>query len=192
MRVWDQRSFIDMPWANGGGRTRELFRLPHPERDGAFALRMSIAEVAAGGPFSRFDGVDRLLGLLDGEGMELSLADGRRLTLDAPGQVVAFTGEIGVECRLLGGALRDCNLMLARDWGRGEMERLTPADGDTVKLEAADLALLYLQRGAWSCGDRALSDGGLLLLENETASLRADGGAIAWLATARRHEKSRA
>lgn len=186
MRVLTQQSFLDMPWANGGGRTRELFRLPHPQRRDAFALRMSIAEVAEGGPFSHFAGVDRLLGLLEGEGMELSLADGRHLTLDAPGQVVAFTGEIGIQCRLLGGPLRDCNLMLARDWGRGDLERLSPADGEMVRLEAADLVLLYLQRGAWRCGGEALPDGGLLLLENEAVALSASGGAVGWLAIVHR------
>ena len=186
MRVLTPQSFLDMPWANGGGRTRELFRLPHPQRRDAFAVRMSIAEVAEGGPFSHFAGVDRQLGLLEGDGMELSLADGRRLTLDAPGQVVAFTGEIGIQCRLLGGALRDCNLMLARDWGRGGLERLSPADGDAVGLEAADLVLLYLQRGAWRCGGEALPDGGLLLLENEAVTLSASGGAVGWLAIVHR------
>ncbi|WP_434630542.1 HutD/Ves family protein [Chromobacterium sp. CV08] len=190
MRVVDRRSFIDMPWANGGGRTLELFRLPHPERSGAFALRMSVATVAEGGPFSRFAGVDRLLGLLEGEGMALSLADGRRLMLDAPGRVAAFPGEIDVRCRLLGGALRDCNLMLARDWGRGELERLTPADGETVRLEAGDLVLLYLQRGEWARGDEALPPGGLLLLESESVALRADGEAVAWLARVTRFDRA--
>ncbi|AXE35759.1 hypothetical protein DK843_16450 [Chromobacterium phragmitis] len=178
--------FLMMPWANGGGRTLELYRLPHPERRDAFALRMSVAEVAQGGPFSHFAGVDRWLGLLEGEGMALSLADGRQLTLDAPGQVVAFTGEIGTQCRLLGGPLHDCNLMLARDWGRGDLSRLSPADGETVRLAVADMALLYLQLGEWRCEGEALPDGGLLLLERESVSLSASGGAVAWLAIVHR------
>ncbi|POZ61351.1 HutD/Ves family protein [Chromobacterium alticapitis] len=185
-QIYTADQFRPMPWANGGGRTLELFRLPHPERPQAFAARLSVAEVAQGGPFSHFPGIDRQLGLLEGEGMALRASDGRAWRLDAPGQVVDFEGEASITCHLLGGPLRDCNLMLARDWGRGRLERLMPADGESVRLEAADLVLLYLQRGCWWGDGEALPAGGLLVLEKEAAELRAGGGAIAWLATARR------
>lgn len=186
MQIYTIDDFRRMPWANGGGMTCELFRLPHPARPEAFAMRFSVAEVESGGPFSHFPGIDRHLGLLDGGGMALELDDGGHLLLDGLGQVVSFAGEIGVQCRLLAGPLRDCNLMLARDWGRGELARLAPADGETVRLAAADVALLYLQRGEWTRDGQALPSGGLLLLENEAASLLAGRGAVAWRATVRR------
>ena len=182
MRLYTRDVFRPMPWANGGGQTCELFRLPHPRRQDAFAARLSIADVAQGGPFSRFSGVDRLLGLLEGEGMELSLDDGRLLRLEQAGQVAAFAGEIGVDCRLLGGPLRDCNLMLARDWGRGELERLQLPAGGALRAPASDLTLLYLPQGEWHCAGAALPPGCLLAAEDEALELRASGGGIAWLA----------
>ncbi|MBM2886285.1 HutD family protein [Chromobacterium phragmitis] len=182
MQIYTIDDFQAMPWANGGGRTLQLFRLPHPQWPEAFALRFSIADVAQGGPFSFFPGVDRQLGLLEGEGMALNLADGRSLTLDQLGQVAAFEGELGVACRLLGGPLRDCNLMLARDWGQGDLKRMAWEMAETWTLFADDLVLLYLQQGQWQAEGRTLPGGCLLLLEREAIMLRVDGPAVAWLA----------
>ncbi|WP_158020760.1 HutD family protein [Chromobacterium sphagni] len=182
MRLFSADDFRSMPWANGGGQTCELFRLAHPARADAFAVRLSIADVAQGGPFSHFPGVDRLLGLLEGDGMELSLDDGGSLRLDAPGQIASFGGEAAVQCRLLGGALRDCNLMLARDWGRGELSRLSLSAGQDLSVPVADMTLLYLQRGEWRCDGRLLPPACLLAAEGEALALQAQTDGVAWLA----------
>ena len=42
------------PWRNGGGLTRELVASPEQSD---WRWRMSVAEVTASGPFSRFDGM---------------------------------------------------------------------------------------------------------------------------------------
>ncbi len=54
----------------------------------------SIAEVAADGPFSRFEGIDRSTAILRGEGFRLAFGDGRmeNLRLDAP--ALAYPGDI--------------------------------------------------------------------------------------------------
>ena len=59
-----------MPWKNGGGVTHELWRTPKAGPE--FDLRISIAEVAANGPFSLFPGVDRIITLLSGGGFRLA------------------------------------------------------------------------------------------------------------------------
>ena len=59
------------PWKNGGGITREIAASPDGAALDAFDWRVSMAEVAAAGPFSRFEGVDRILTVLTGE-LELS------------------------------------------------------------------------------------------------------------------------
>lgn len=111
--------FIDMPWKNGGGMTRELYRLNGgPGED--FALRLSMARVGQSGPFSFFPGIDRVLMLVEGEGFELGLDDGSRRRLTEPLVPFRFAGEQAVDCRLLGGECLDFNLMTARTWGRAE------------------------------------------------------------------------
>jgi environmental stress-induced protein Ves len=107
------------PWRNGGGLTREL--LAWPSRDD-WALRISVADIRADGPFSAFPGVDRWFAVLEGHGVCLCLPEGRRSvqTTDAP---LAFRGEAAPPCELLDGPTRDLNLMIRRDAGRGAMQR---------------------------------------------------------------------
>eukprot|EP00727_Mastigamoeba_balamuthi_P005014 m51a1_g14510 hypothetical protein (209) ;mRNA; f:830125-831008 len=112
------RDYRDMPWKNGGGVTRELLRLAHPSGDaGRFVARLSVATVASAGPFSAFPGVDRVLMILEGAGVALDFGAAPgvpEVTLDAPLKPVWFPGEAPVQCRLLGGAVRDFNLMTDR------------------------------------------------------------------------------
>lgn len=111
-RVIRRADWRTMPWKNGLGVTHELLR----EGDGAqgFALRLSVAEVSADGPFSRFEGVDRVIALLDGAGLRLRRDDGQTVTLDRPGEPFAFAGEDAWACSLLGGPTLDFNVMTDR------------------------------------------------------------------------------
>ena len=178
------KDYRDMPWKNGGGTTCELFRLPHPHRLEDFALRLSIATVASGGPFSIFPGIDRTLMLLEGEGMALQFSgEAAERVLDVPLQPIAFPGEAAVDCRLLGGSLRDFNVMVARDWGRAHTQII---EGDFSMAEAgkdAVMQLAYVRAGraqvgatqaqvhellAWH-GDMPIEGGGTLILITVTA-----------------------
>lgn len=109
-----------MPWKNGGGHTHEI--AVHPEGAGtaAFVWRVSVAEVAQDGPFSRFPGVDRTLVLLAGNGVRLEGA-GDPLDLRAPYEPVTFAGEAELDCVLTDGPVRDFNLMVRRDSATGEI-----------------------------------------------------------------------
>ena len=96
------------PWRNGGGVTRELLTWP-PAAD--WQLRLSVAEVQRSGPFSAFPGVERWFAVLEGEGVEL-VWPGRVVVLRAGDAPCRFDGGQAPDCRLLGGATRDLNLML--------------------------------------------------------------------------------
>lgn len=104
-----------MPWRNGGGTTTEILIAP----DGAaaagerFFYRVSIADVASDGPFSRFEGYDRHIMLLAGAGMTLDCGAHGRIEL-APSEPRSFSGDWDVIGALVGGAVRDFNLMVDR------------------------------------------------------------------------------
>ena len=106
------------PWRNGGGVTRELLLWPS---DATWSVRISVADIAADGPFSTFPGVQRWFAVLEGDGVRLSLAAGdrRQVQSDPP---LAFDGAEAPGCALLGGPTRDLNLML-HCGARGRMER---------------------------------------------------------------------
>lgn len=110
-------------WRNGGGLTRELLAWPgHDDSRRDWALRVSVADIRAGGPFSAFPGIDRWFAVLEGKGVMLALPEGRR-RVDAGDAPLAFRGEAAPDCQLLDGATRDLNLMLRRDAGHGAMQR---------------------------------------------------------------------
>jgi uncharacterized protein len=99
-----------MPWKNGLGSTTEIVRRPE---NGEFDFRVSIADVTEDGPFSRFDGIERIIMTIEGAGMRLTHA-GATVTLQQF-EPYQFAGELDTYCSLLSGAVRDFNVMTRRD-----------------------------------------------------------------------------
>ncbi|WP_042295957.1 HutD/Ves family protein [Paraburkholderia bannensis] len=134
---------VASPWKNGGGVTREIALGGSPE---AFAWRVSVADVAQAGPFSRFDGVARTLVLLEGAGMVLDETgdNARTHALMKPLDVARFDGEAPISARLIDGATRDFNLMVRRDVARATFEIWRePVKRDLV----CEASLLYCASG---------------------------------------------
>ncbi len=101
------------PWKNGGGVTRELLRLPADAGADDWTLRISVADIAADGPFSPFEGITRWFAVLEGPGVRLRWP--RSAVHLHPGDApLRFDGADAPECTLLGAPTRDLNVM-ARD-----------------------------------------------------------------------------
>ncbi|SFB68840.1 hypothetical protein SAMN05216344_101231 [Polaromonas sp. OV174] len=146
------------PWKNGGGSTREIACWPPASGLDNFGWRVSIASIAAAGPFSVFESVDRCIMLLDGDGVRLRSADGSIDHLLAqPLQPFAFSGDAAVDCTLLGGPSSDFNVMARRDQWRAELRVLDAASA----VQAAPQGVLLAWRGNWRLGQ------GLALREGE-------------------------
>jgi len=134
------------PWKNGGGVTREI--ACHPPHAGMqnFDWRISIAHIASDGDFSVFTGVDRVITLLDGGGVQLSSADDSVLhVLDTPLQPFAFSGDVEVHGRLLDGDCHDLNVMTRRAVYQAEVRVLRRHE----TLLPAPAGLLMAIRGSW-------------------------------------------
>ena len=84
----------------------------------SFGWRISVATIAQAGPFSAFAGVDRQITLLDGDGVHLHSADGQiNHALDQRWKPFAFSGDVALDCTLLGGRSTDFNVMTRRgEW----------------------------------------------------------------------------
>lgn len=100
-----------MPWKNGGGVTTEIAISPPDASLDDFGWRISMAQVASDGAFSRFPGIDRTLAVLAGAGITLAFADGKSVVLTSDGPPYAFDGACAVEGRLLAGPITDLNVM---------------------------------------------------------------------------------
>ncbi|MGR2663248.1 HutD/Ves family protein [Chromobacterium haemolyticum] len=136
------------PWKNGGGSTRQLLISPAGAGLDDFDYRVSLASVASDGPFSRFDGVDRQLLILQGAGLELKL-DGRDSLRLTPGDApLAFAGETPAQSRLLDGPLTDFNVMTRRGCYQSRLDYLTVDDAFELRADAELILLLALEDGA--------------------------------------------
>ena len=136
MRILRQEDYKVMPWKNGGGITTEIWVSPGGSglAGAPFDWRVSIADVAADGPFSKFAGYDRHIMLLEGQGMRLDTEESGSIDL-IPFRPAPFSGDWTVAGKLVAGPVRDFNLMVARRFGRGSLtcQRLTaplPLIGD--------------------------------------------------------------
>lgn len=112
LRRIGRRNWNTMPWKNGGGTTHELWR--EGEGREGWALRLSLAEVRAAGPFSRFPGIDRVILLAQGRGFVLQREDGLEVPLASVARPFAFLGEDSWHCRLVDGPVLDFNVMTDR------------------------------------------------------------------------------
>lgn len=134
------------PWRNGGGTTTEL-AIQRAPGDDRWLWRVSIAEVARSGPFSDFGGHDRTIVLLDGDGMELAFEGHGTHRIDHPHQPFAFDGAWKADCRLLGGPVRDLNLIVDRERAHGSVAIHAAYGGEAFSIPA-DWALFLCLRGA--------------------------------------------
>lgn len=153
----------DMPrvrWRNDGGWTRELLRSPAVDdgaEAGSFDWRVSVADVEADGPFSAFDGYDRLLVLLDGEGIALHFNDtGQTMRLRVGNRSARFRGESPIHATLVDGPTTDFNLIWRREQFLGAARVVGSASSaDEVGVGGGDgvVAGVFVVSGRASCPD---------------------------------------
>jgi environmental stress-induced protein Ves len=68
---FDLQDLHATPWKNGGGLTREVLWQPTGASLDDFDWRVSVAQIDSDGPFSAFPGIDRVITLIDGVGVQL-------------------------------------------------------------------------------------------------------------------------
>jgi environmental stress-induced protein Ves len=139
-----------MPWRNGGGTTTELAIEP----DGAglegerFLYRISIADVASDGPFSRFPGYDRHIMLLAGSGMTLECAAHGSIELSAPFEPRAFDGDWDVQGTLTAGPVRDLNVIVDRERASASLAVRVLLAPETLACDRGTTCLIHVIEGA--------------------------------------------
>jgi len=164
--TWQTISLADVPpspWKNGGGVTRELAVWPNPQD---WLWRMSVAEVASDGPFSRFDGIDRWFAVLSGAGVRLDMGpEVQAHTLTSDSAPLCFAGDEPVLCGLIDGATQDFNLMLRRNHASARMVRVTGTF--SAATQASKILAVY-----------AMGNGASLHFDDEVLNLPSD--TLAW------------
>jgi environmental stress-induced protein Ves len=162
LKILRAAGYPRMPWKNGGGSTEEITR----DDAGAgaaldgFGWRVSIADISASGDFSRFTGYQRIITVLQGDGMVLRV-DGKDSRPLLPFDAFAFSGDSEVSSELLGGAIRDFNLIYSPlrfrarlQWFDGilPVSLFTSADTALVFSACDDLQVRIAGHGAQTLG----------------------------------------
>ncbi len=171
MRVLRKEEFHAMPWKNGGGTTIEIAVFPPSASISDFNWRVSMAQVASNGPFSCFPDIDRTLSILEGEGVELNFEGTSSAILKSEDAPLSFAADIDISARLLGGPVRDLNVMTRRGHFTHQVTRLKAGDTGTIRAGAG--IRLLISNAPWTIAApyTEMRPHDLLILENSTAEI---------------------
>jgi environmental stress-induced protein Ves len=152
-----------MRWRNGGGTTTEILVEPRESTLAGtrFLYRLSMADVTDDGPFSRFEGYDRHIVLLEGAGMKLECGAHGRIDLTTLYEPRSFSGDWEVRGSLVAGEVRDLNLIVDRARASASLSvRLVDAP-ETLTVDPATLCIAHVISGALvnaAAGDTLVAD----------------------------------
>ena len=132
--------YTKMLWKNGAGFTLEIAR---SQGEADFDWRISMADVTTTGPFSLFPNKQRIISVLDGQGMVLHVDDLPAKTLNQ-GDIFAFHGESQVQNELVDGAIRDLNLIYDPAKFHARFQWLNDA-AEQAFISSADLIFIFNQ-----------------------------------------------
>lgn len=144
--IREPETFISTPWKNGKGITQELAISSGGSID-KFDWRLSVASVSENGAFSNFEGYQRTLVLIEGNGVALhhsiaganepSHTDVLSNTLD----YAVFDGGNLTEGKLINGSIKDLNIMCQKDLYTAEIRVCSNQERFTYVAE--QLAFIY-------------------------------------------------
>jgi uncharacterized protein len=167
MRIARMSDLKTAPWKNGGGVTREIAVCRSGDQ---LAWRLSMADVACDGPFSRFEGLVRILTVVEGNGMDLISAEGSQAAVY--GLPVRFDGALGIESKLREGPLRDLNLMFNPMQCEGAVTLIKGPHDQVLSASAKLSCAVFALRGAAQINNAIrLSAGDTMLLDKGSAQL---------------------
>lgn len=177
MRIIRFSDLSETPWKNGGGITRNIAL--HEDELG-LQWRLSMADVASAGPFSRFDGLTRILTVIKGSGM----------TLHSEGQVwpadyavpVTFDGGAPVNATLAQGPVRDFNLMFDSARYDGTATCITGVATGQLGI-AGQSAILHVIAGTVALGPERLDTGDTVISDTAPLAYAQEENACALLIT---------
>jgi environmental stress-induced protein Ves len=113
----DSQNYQRKSWKNGGGESRQVLVYPSNADFDNFGYRITIANIALDGSFSRFEGIDRSLLLLAGDGILLNFKGQLEpIFLSPASKLLQIAGEDEIDCKLVGSEVIDFNVMTRRNF----------------------------------------------------------------------------
>lgn len=133
------------------GVAREWVVWPEPlasrEISDTFDVRISTLELAAPGPLSSLNGYDRLLTVIDGEGLSLSHGDAAPRSVVRRFDVVSFAAEWDTQVELSRGVVTVLNVTTRRGKATARIESLRLGERQVLESLEADAAWVSCTAG---------------------------------------------
>lgn len=173
MRILRSAHYKRMPWKNGKGETVEIAVFPPRASVNDFDWRISMATIAEDGPFSVFDNIDRTIIVLSGDGIVLSVEGAEDVELSPSSAPHAFPGDLLTRARLLGGQVKDLNVMTNRQKNDHQVARILFAEEIAVHAKTAQTIVVSTSSHKIGCAtDKLEYLDGLILGRGESAILQ--------------------
>lgn len=135
-------NLVAVPWRNGGGLTRELAVHLDGEIHPEFLWRVSMATVGGPGPFSRFEGIDRTIAVLEGEGIVLASRDSK-IALRRGSAPHSFAGETPIDGSVISGETTDLNVMTRRGYFTHIMKRIVIGEPLAIEVQCDEMMIVF-------------------------------------------------
>jgi uncharacterized protein len=175
MKTLSPADFKTMPWVNGLGSTTEIFKQPSPTTN-KFLWRVSLANVPTSGPFSVFDGYERIIAVASGGGMTLRVAGCDPATLRSGDDAYRFSGAAATDCELLAGPIRDFNLIFDPGFIRGDVVVLSASGRRTFESARGQTTLVYVFEGSVEMSGDVLAAGFAGMVEGDVVGIELRDG----------------
>ncbi|MCU1416153.1 MAG: hypothetical protein JWP32_327 [Schumannella sp.] len=165
MELLNRSARSPRPWKNGLGFTEDVLVSETPGAGDDPLWRISIATIDADVPFSRFDGIERLLMPISPSELSLNI-DGRQTSIPQFG-VVSFPGEAFVLATGVVNQKADLNVMVRRGHAIAEMSRRYMVGTSTVpaQLRPGEIAIAVILSRTLLYNGKLLELGDALVLD---------------------------
>ena len=161
------QEYRQMLWKNGKGFTYEVAKNGTDEH---YDWRISMAEVKEDGSFSDFTGFQRVISVLEGEGIRLTI-DNKNAQNINPLSAFAFKGESKTHCALLKDVVKDFNLIYRPDVFRARFQWLDTKQKQSFCSQAQTILIFSAASAIDICSDGLNAQLGcydsLLLTQND-------------------------
>lgn len=148
VRAGDGRA---MAWKNGGGTTTEIATGSDghhgQDRGEGYLWRLSLADVARDGPFSRFPRFDRISMMISGNGLVLEAGAHGQISLETAFAPASYSGDWPVHGTLTDGPIVNFNVIFNRRKLTADLTVLDPAQQRHLDTGPALATTVTLLRG---------------------------------------------
>lgn len=151
MKIIKKTDYQIMPWKNGLGMTAQI------DKDSNELWRLSQATINQNSQFSEFKNYKRILTILRGDGLKLNDK------MLYPNEIFEFSGDLKIECELLGSEVLDLGLIYVENKINAKMNIIN-FDRFYNFLNKATISFLYCAEGEFIVNNEYVRTGDTLKL----------------------------